>query len=166
MDLTLTKIQFRKFAKNVQQRTKQRASQRGVKATGAMNDNMSFDVKVSKNSIQLIYKRPKYADFQDQGVSGVEKKYSTPYKYTTKKPPAKVFEAWAKAKGITPRNKKGQFMSFKSFGFAVSNNIFKFGIKPKKFFTDTFVAEFKNLAEPLKRSYAKDAIELLKTALK
>lgn len=166
MDLTQTEIVLRRFARNVEKRSKQRASQRGVKASGAMNKNLSFKTKVNPNSIQILYNRTKYTDFQDQGVSGVERKFDTPFSYKSKKPPANVFSKWAKAKGITPRNAQGQFMTFKSFGFAVANKIFKEGIKPKKFFTDSFVKEFNNLAEPIKKAYAKDAMDLLKTALK
>lgn len=166
MDLTQTKIVFRKFAKNVQRGTKQRIAQRGHDATKAMKNNTKFSVKVSNNSIQLNYERPFYSDFQDQGVSGTQKKFKTPFSYKTKKPPAVIFEKWAKVKGITPRKANGQFMTFKAFGFMVANKIFKEGIRPKKFFTDTFIKEFDNLAEPIKRAYAKDAMELLKTAIK
>jgi len=164
MDLTLTKIAFRNFARAVQKGTKLRA--RKNKATGQMQNDIKFDVKVSKNSIQLIYSRPAYADFQDQGVSGTQKKYNTPFSYKTKKPPAGVFAKWAKVKGITPRKPNGQFMTFKAFGFAVANKIFIEGIKPKRFFTDTFTQEFNNLALPIQRAYAKDAMDLLKTAIK
>lgn len=166
MDLTRTEIAFRNFARNVEKRTKQRISQRGNKASGNLNKSISFRTIVKQNSIQLVYNRPAYADFQDQGVSGTEKKYNTPFSYTTKKPPAKVFEGWAKSKGIAPRKANGQFMTFKSFGFAIANKILKEGIKPKKFFTDTFVKEFNNLAIPIQKAYAEDAMDLLKTAIK
>lgn len=166
MKLDQTKIAFRKFADNVQKRTKQRASQRDVKASGAMIKDIKFDVKVSANSIEIIYNRPAYADFQDQGVSGTQRKFDTPFSYKTKRPPSHVFEKWAKIKGITPRTPNGQFMTFKAFGSKVANKVFLFGLKPRKFFTDTFVTEFDNLAIPIQKAYAKDAMDLLKTALK
>lgn len=166
MKLEQTKIAFRKFASNVQKRTRQRASQRDVKASGDMIKDLTFDIKVSANSIEIIYRRPAYADFQDQGVSGVQKKFDTPFSYKTKRPPSHVFEKWAKQKGITPRKPNGQFMTFKAFGFMVANKVFNFGLKPRKFFTDSFVTEFNNLAIPIQKAYAKDAMDLLKTALK
>lgn len=167
MDLDRTQIALRNFARKVQKGTKQRAQQRNVKATGEMIKQTSFKTKVSTNSIELIYERPKYSDFQDQGVSGTKKKYKTPFSYKNKKPPAHVFAKWAKVKGIKPRNSKtGKFMSFKAFGFIVANNVFQFGLKPRRHFTDTFIKEFNNLAIPIQKAYAEDAMDLLKTALK
>ena len=53
------------------------------KATGNLSKSLTFKVKTSKNSIELIYTRPAYADYQDQGVSGTQKKYKTPFSYKT-----------------------------------------------------------------------------------
>lgn len=167
MQLTGTQIAFKKFAKKVQTRTKQRITKRDVKASGEMHKSISFNVKVSKNSIQLIYGRASYTDYQDRGVSGVKNKFNTPFSYKSKKPPAGVFAKWAKQKGIKPRDKTtGKFITNKQFGFIMANHIYKNGIKPKKFFADSFTKEFQGLPKPIMEAFGNDAIQLLKSAYK
>lgn len=133
-NLDLTDIAFRKFAKRVQQQTRSNITRKNLKASGKLRNEIKFYSKRNQNSIELIYERPNYADFQDEGVSGKEVKYNTQFSYKQKRPPVKVFEKWAKQKGIKPRDKKGKFISFKSFGFIVSNAVFLRGHKPKEFF--------------------------------
>jgi len=162
MDLTQTKIAFRKFAKETQKQARANITRKDLKASGRLRNDLKFYTKESKNSIELIYERPLYADFQDRGVSGKEVKYQTPFKYTTKKPPAKVFEKWAKQKGIKPRSSKtGRFMTFKAFGFIVSRNIFRRGIKPKQFFIKPFERQTQNLPEPILDAFNMDIDKFL-----
>ena len=40
---------------------------------------------------------------------------------------------WIKERGLKGRNKKGKFITDKSFAFAISRNINKFGIRPSNF---------------------------------
>ena len=40
---------------------------------------------------------------------------------------------WIKDRGLKGRNKKGKFITDKSFAFAISRNINKFGIRPSNF---------------------------------
>jgi hypothetical protein len=40
---------------------------------------------------------------------------------------------WIKERGLKGRNKKGKFITDKSFAFAISRNIKKFGIRPSNF---------------------------------
>lgn len=47
--------------------------------------------------------------------------------------PIQALEKWIKSRGLKGRNKKGQFISNKSFAFAIQNNIKKFGIRPSNF---------------------------------
>ena len=166
MDITQTKIAFRKFAKATQTQARANISKKDLKASGRLRNELKFYTKESANSIELIYERPLYADYQDKGVSGTQKKFDTQFKYTTKKPPAKVFEKWAKQKGIKPRNKKtGKFMSFKAFSFLVANKIFTQGIKPKKFFIAPFEKQTQNLPEPILNAFNLDIDKFLKDTL-
>jgi len=103
-----------------------------------------------------------YWNFQDAGVSGTERKFNTPFSYKTKKPPAHIFESWAKRKGIKPRGANGQFTTYKSFGFAVANSVFKKGLKPTKFFTTPFENEFKKLPNEIVKAYALELDDLLR----
>jgi len=47
--------------------------------------------------------------------------------------PIKAIEEWIKSRGLLGRNKKGRFITRKSFAFAIANNIKKFGIRPSNF---------------------------------
>ena len=166
MELQNTEATFRRFAKQVQKKTRFRISRGKHRSSGDLRKNTSFNVKVSKNSIELQYKRPPYSDYQDRGVSGTEVKHDTPFSYKSKRPPSKVFEKWARQKGIKPRDKKsGRFITFKAFGFLVARKIFTKGIEPKKFFTKSFKEEFEKLPNSLREAFGKDVKKLYKSAL-
>ena len=151
-----TKEVLNTFGKRVQQQARTNLTKGKHKASGHLYESTKYELSTGPKSFSLFFELEDYWEFQDKGVSGTETKYNTPFSYKTKKPPAKVFEKWAKQKGIKPRGKNGQFTSFKSFGFAVANSIFKKGIKPTNFFSKPFENEFKKLPEDLVRAYALD----------
>jgi hypothetical protein len=132
-----------------------------MNASKGLYESTKYDLTVSPNSFILSFDLENYWQFQDSGVSGTERKFNTPFSYKTKKPPAQIFEKWAKLKGIKPRNKQGKFTTYKSFGFAVATAIFKRGIKPSKFFTKPFENEFKKLPEEVVEAFALELDDLL-----
>ena len=152
------------FGKRVQQQARANLTRDKHNASGKLYDDTSYNLNVSTNSFSLRFNLSDndYWEFQDSGVSGTEQKYNTPFSYKTKKPPAKVFEMWAKQKGIRPRGKNGKFTTFQSFGFAVANSVFKKGIKPTKFFTKPFENEFNKLPDEVVESFALELDDLLK----
>ena len=154
-----------KFGKRLVQASRSSLTQKKVKASGELYKSISYDLKVSPNSFEFSFGSGlDYSNFQDQGVSGTEKKFNTPFSYKSKKPPASAFINWAKQKGIKPRSKKtGRFTTFQSFGFAMSNHIFKKGIKPKQFITKPFERAFKDLPDEIIEAYG---LELDRTLLK
>jgi hypothetical protein len=120
-------------------------------------NSLGYDLNVSKNSFSLSILMEDYGVFQDKGVSGTEKKYNTPFKYTNKRPPASAFSNWVVRKGLKgTRDAKGRFVSRKGLMFAVANSIFKKGIKPSMFFTTPFQKAFKDLPEELILSFGLD----------
>ena len=154
------------FGKRVQKQARANLTRNpNNNASGNLYKKTKYDLSVSPNSFSLSFELTDYWEFQDQGVSGTEKKYNTPFSYKSKKPPAKVFEAWAKQKGIKPRSKtSGRFITSKSFGFAISNHIYKNGIKPTKFFSKPFENEFKKLPDELVEAFSLQLDDLLKFA--
>ena len=74
MDLTQTKIAFRKFANATQKQARANITRKDLKASGQLRKELKFYTKESANSVELIYERPLYADYQDKGVSGTQKK--------------------------------------------------------------------------------------------
>jgi len=149
------------FGKRVQQQARANLTRNKMNASKGLYESTKYDLTVSPNSFVLSFDLENYWQFQDSGVTGTERKFNTPFSYKTKKPPAQIFEKWAKLKGIKPRNKQGKFTTYKSFGFAVATAIFKRGIKPTKFFTKPFENEFKKLPEEVVEAFALELDDLL-----
>jgi hypothetical protein len=150
------------FGKRVQQQSRSNLTRLKKNVSGDLYKGTKYDLAVGPNSFSLSFPMTPYWNFQDQGVSGTERKFNTPFSYKTKKPPAAVFESWAKRKGIKPRGKDGKFTTFKSFGFAVANSVFKKGLKPTKFFSTPFENEFNKLPDELVQAYSLELDDLLK----
>ena len=167
MQLEETRDALNKFAKYVIQQSRTNLTKGKKNASKELYNSLDSNVKVSKNSFQLDFIMEAYGIFQDKGVSGKEKKYNTPYKYTNKKPPASAFSQWVIRKGLKGvRDKKGRFVSRKGLQFAIANSIYKKGIKPSLFFTKPFEKAFNNLPKELVKAYALDVEKLLQTTTK
>jgi len=150
------------FGKRVQQQSRSNLTRLKKNVSGDLYKGSKYDLTVSANSLSLSFPMTPYWNFQDAGVSGTERKFNTPFSYKTKKPPAHIFESWAKRKGIKPRGANGQFTTYKSFGFAVANSVFKKGLKPTKFFTTPFENEFNKLPNEIVKAYALELDDLLR----
>jgi hypothetical protein len=157
MQLEETRDALNKFAKYVIQQSRSNLSKSKKNVSKELYNSLDYDLNVSKNSFSLSILMEDYGLFQDKGVSGTEKKYNTPFKYTNKRPPASAFSNWVVRKGLKgTRDAKGRFVSRKGLMFAVANSIFKKGIKPSMFFTTPFQKAFKDLPEELILSFGLD----------
>ena len=157
MQLEETRDALNKFAKYVIQQSRSNLSKSGKNVSKELYNSLDYDLTVSKNSFSLSLLMEDYGVFQDKGVSGTEKKYNTPFKYTNKRPPASAFSNWVVRKGLKgTRDAKGRFVSRKGLMFAVANSVFKKGIKPSMFFTKPFEKAFKDLTEELILSFGLD----------
>ena len=109
-----------------------------------------------------------YGVFQDKGVSGTEKKYNTPYSYTTKMPPVKPLAAWAQSKNIRLRDAQGKYKkgNYNTIGFLIARSIYRKGIKPSLFFTKPFEQAFKKLPNELIEKFGLDVEDFLAYTLK
>jgi hypothetical protein len=135
------------------------------------NDLKGGEVKVTDRSLQFEIEMPYYGVFQDKGVSGVKRKYNTPYSYKSKgglkgMPPPSKLDKWTVKKGIAPRDKKGRFMSRKSLQFAIARSIFYNGIKPSLFLTKPFQKYAKGLPKELEKAFALDTASFLEFTTK
>ena len=128
-------------------------------------------IKVTPRSVQFEIEMAYYGTFQDKGVSGIKKKYNTPYSYKSKgglkgMPPPSKLDKWIVKKGIAPRDDKGRFLSRKSIQFLIARGIFYNGIKPSLFFTKPFLKYSKNLPNELEEAFALDAEAFLEFTTK
>lgn len=154
------------FRKHVITEARKNLTRNKKNASKTLYNDMNSFLKVSKNSFELGFEMPIYGQFQDQGVSGVKKKYDTPFSYKKKMPPLDVFEAWIKRKGIKGRDKRGRFITNKSLSYLIARSVFNNGIKPSLFFTRPFELAYKRLADDVIEAFGLDIDEFLKYTLK
>jgi len=146
--------ELNKFAKYVIQQSRSNLSKGKKNASKELYNSLDYDILQKGDNTSLSFKMADYGKFQDRGVSGTEKKYNTPYSYTTKMPPRKAFDKWIVRKGIAPRGKGGKFLSRQSLQYLIARAIYRKGIKPSMFFTKPFQAAFKRLPDDLLEAYA------------
>ena len=157
--------ELNRFAKYVISQSRANLTRGKKNSSKELYNSLKGDVKVSKNSFQLSFMMEEYGLFQDKGVSGVKKKYNTPYKYTNKMPPPSKLDKWIVRKGIAKRDAKGRFISRKSLQFLIARGIYNNGIKPSLFFTKPFEKAFKNIDEDLIKAFKLDVEQLMKNSI-
>ena len=153
------------FAKYVISQSRANLTRAKKNSSKQLYNSLDSDLKVSENSFSLSFLMEDYGVFQDKGVSGVKKKYNTPYSYTTKMPPPSKMDKWIVRRGIAPRDDKGKFISRKSLQFMIARSIFNNGIKPSLFFTKPFKKAFKNLDKDIVKAFKLDVEQLLETTI-
>ena len=163
--LVNVKEELNRFAKYVISQSRANLTRGKKNSSKDLYNSLDSEVKVSKNSFELSFLMEEYGVYQDKGVSGVKKKYNTPYSYTTKMPPPSKMDKWIVKKGIAPRDKSGKFISRKSLQFMIARSIFNNGIKPSLFFTKPFEKAFKGLSKDLIEAYKLDVEQLMKNTI-
>lgn len=163
--LVNVKDELNRFAKYVISQSRANLTRGKKNSSKDLYNSLDSSVKVSKNSFELSFFMEDYGVFQDKGVSGVKKKYNTPYSYTSKMPPPSKMDKWIVKKGIAPRDKSGKFISRKSLQFMIARSIFNNGIKPSLFFTKPFEKAFKGLSNDLIKAYKLDVEQLMKNTI-
>lgn len=147
MNLRRTKLVLNTFAKYVIQQSRSNLTKGKKNASKALYDSLDYQIIEGSNEIKLLFEMLDYGKYQDQGVSGTKKKYNTPFSYTNKRPPAKVFDKWTIRKGIAPRGSGGKFERRKGLNFAIAKTVFEQGIKPSLFFTKPFEKRFNDMID-------------------
>ena len=160
MDTTRIERYLDSFGKNVVAVAQANLSK--DKGNTALGQSIKFQVAPDDKGFSVNFYMEDYGTFLDKGVSGNEKTQSftdykgmtksSPYKYTTKQPPTGILEKWIATKGLKGRKslikhrkgdakkKKikgaGQFITNKSFAFAIAKTIKRKGIKSLSFFQE------------------------------
>ena len=149
-----------KFIKHVVSQAKKNLTTSGKNASKKLYNSIKGEAKAFPNSIGIYFDMEEYGFYQDKGVSGVKRKFDTPFSYKSKMPPPKAFDKWTIRRGIAPRGAGGKFKTRKGLNFAIARSIFEKGIKPSLFFTKPFEAAFKNLPDDMIESYGFDVENL------
>lgn len=168
MRLDKTKEVLRQYGKYVVQQSRSRLTKgrnkRTHNATGSLFKSLDYDIQQDKDTLSLAFEMNDYGVYLDKGVSGKEKKYKTPFAYTTKKPPMQSLFQWIKTKRIRFRDSKGKFTrgTYKSIAFVMQNSIYKKGIKPTLFFTKPFEQAFIRYEKEILNAFLDDAANNLR----
>lgn len=166
-----------RFGKYVIQQSKSNLTRKDKKASSKLYDSLKYYVKESRNSFEFAITMEDYGVFVDKGVKGVggkkadgkqwkkKKVTNNMFKYTNKRPPAKVFSDWTVRRGIAPRKSGGQFASRRSLQFAIAESVFHTGLETTSFFSKPFEAAFKRLPDEIIKAYGLEVDKFMKTAL-
>ena len=155
-----------RFIQHVVSQAKRNLTQANKNASKKLYNSIKGEAKSFENSIGIYFDMEEYGFYQDKGVSGVKKKYDTPFSYKSKMPPPKAFDKWIVRKGLAPREKGGKFQSRKGLQFAIARSIFQKGIKPSLFFTKPFEAAFKNLPDEMVEVFGLEAEQMFDDIMK
>jgi hypothetical protein len=154
MELKELEKELNRFGKYVVQQSRSNLTKQKKNVNKTLYNSIGYNLKINAEGFNLSFEMEEYGEYQDKGVSGIKKKYDTPFRYTNKMPPAKAFDKWGVIKGIAPRTKGGQFEKRKSLDFALARSIYYKGIRPSMFFTKPFEQAFERLPDSLFENFA------------
>ena len=157
MELQETQKILNSFAKYVIQQSRSNLTKTNKNASKKLYNSLDYKILSDSSGFILQFLMEEYGAYQDQGVSGTKKKYKTPFKYTTKRPPSSAFDKWTVRKGIAPREEGGRFTKRKGLNFIIAKSIFEQGIRLSLFFTKPFEKRFKTLPPELIAAFVNDA---------
>ena len=166
MNFKNLETELNNFGKYVVQQSRSNLTKKKHNATKELYNSIGYFVDKTAQGYKLSFQMEDYGMFQDRGVKGVKSNYiankNTPFSYKQNSNligleyHTGVFSKFAKRMGMQPRNKKGQFGSYKSMGYILARSIKNKGIKASMFFTKPFEQAFKRLPEDLADTLAKD----------
>ena len=160
---------FETFGKYVIQQARANLTKKKKNASKTLYESLAYKFRESKSgaSFSFDFLMEDYGEFQDKGVSGVKKKYNTPYSYKNKYPPRGPLDKWAVRKGLQGvRDEKGRFISRKSLIYLIQRKLYYKGIKPSYFFSRAFKLGFDRLPVDVRRAFKLDVEEFMKFTLK
>ena len=105
-----------RFADGVVDKAQRNLTSQRRNVSGTLRDSIDYNLKesASGDSFSLDFLMEKYGMFIDEGVSGIKKKYNTPYSYKSKMPPRGVIDKWVVRKRLSGiRDDKGVHISQK-----------------------------------------------------
>ena len=164
--LVNTKKLMDAFAKKVIKQSIRNLEKQDKIDSGKLAKSLNYNLEVyPSGALELNFQMPDYGLYQDKGVKGSQsgrKAYKSPYKFKGKNIKQGVVESWIKRKGIQGRDKKGRFITRKSFAFLIGRKIALFGLPATRFFSNAFRQHYKKLSSDFTKAYASDVEKFLK----
>jgi len=157
MQLKETQKALNAFGKYVVQQSRTNLTKGKKNVSKRLYNSIDYEVLDGAKAVSVVFRMEDYGKYQDLGVSGVKKKYNTPYSYTSKMPPTRVFSDWVVRKGLEGiRDDKGRFIKRKSLQYLIARSVYMKGIKPSLFFTKPFEKAFERLPQELQEKFGID----------
>jgi len=157
MQLKETREALNNFGKFVIQQARTRLTKGKKNVSKKLYNSLDYKINDTQDSVSVIFEMEDYGKFQDQGVSGIKKKYNTPFSFKSKMPPSKAFSQFVVRKNIKgSRDEKGRFVSRKSLQYLIARSVYIRGIKPSMFFTKPFNQAFDKLPPELQEKFGID----------
>jgi len=162
MQLKETREALNRFGKFVIQQARTRLTKGKKNVSKKLYNSLDYKINDTQDSVSVIFEMEDYGKFQDQGVSGIKKKYNTPFSFKSKMPPSKAFSQFVVRKNIKgSRDEKGRFVSRKSLQYLIARSVYIRGIKPSMFFTKPFNQAFDKLPKELQEKFGIDIENLI-----
>lgn len=154
------------FGKELRKQSRSNLTRGKKNVSRKLYDSIGYETEQHPNSIEFTFNMLPYGDFVDKGVSGTEKKYNTPFKYTNKMPPRDPILKWIKARRLNLRDEQGRFAKGgqKTLAFLIQRKLFTKGMKPTHFYSKPFDRLFKRLPQDLLEAYQLDMRDFLSFA--
>ena len=154
-----------KYAEFVINKSRQNLQKGGKYGTHNKSNALSRSLEYIIKGDKVSFLSEKYGDYLDKGVKGAKSTYSesssSPFKYTTQRPPAEVFEKWIKKSNIQGRDKKtGRFITRQSLSYIIANSIYSKGIKATMFFTKPFEEALPLFEDDMLDGFINDNLEI------
>ena len=149
-----------KYAKYVIQQSRSNLTKKKNNASKQLYNSLEYKIQGDK----ISFLSEDYGEYLDKGVKGAKSTYpessASPFKYTTKQPPSRVFDKWSIRKGIAPRDKQGRFVSRQSLNFLIARSIKNKGIRATLFFTKPFERGLDLYGDEIVAGYLEDKLDL------
>ena len=164
---TYLKETFHKFGTYVVQQSRTNLTKKKKNVSKTLYDSLRYEFLGSGTAFSFVFEMEEYGEFQDKGVSGIKKKYHTPYSYKNKMPPRGPIDKWVVRKGLKGvRDEQGRFVSRKSLSYLIQRSLYYNGIKPSYFFTRAFNLGFNRLPNDIRIAFKLDVEEFMRFTLK
>ncbi len=162
------------FGKYVVQQARTNLTKGKKNVTKDLYNSIKFTVTDNAQGYNVSFSMDSYGEFVDKGVSGNKKiqefttfdgrKVASPFKYTSKQPPAKPISKWVSMKGIKGRDKKtGRYITNMSLAFLIAKKIKRDGIKSLSFFQRPLGLGLNRLPNDILISLKEEILNNLKT---
>ena len=164
---------LKSFGKKVVSQAKNTLKQSDKNVSGTLLNSINYEVKENAGEFIIEFKMSDYGQFVEKGVSGTKQrryytdyknqKRSTPYKYTNKMPPTRVFDKWIVKRGLAPRDEKGRFITRQSLKFLIARKIYFRGIQGLSFYSKPLSRFIRDFPKQFAIAFNKDFVGQFKT---